>query len=102
MADEINLLKCPFCGSSNINLRRGKTIDVRDNGMYFVSCLNCGCRTPSRKKQEAIACWNQRRGVTDGGACKVCDHPWESHKESCSLRDLMRVTDKLMKSINKI
>lgn len=62
----MELLNCPFCGSSNI-------AEVKDNynnpyGRYnptmYIACKSCHCRTedyPDYDYKKAFAAWNRRQ-----------------------------------------
>ena len=49
------LLPCPFCGGKKI-----ATIQLNLTSNWNVVCGECGCRTESQGKDEAIAAWNRR------------------------------------------
>lgn len=55
----VSLKDCPFCGSSDVDLWFGNTMNT-DNGMFFAGCLSCGANTPCKQKDEAIDLWNTR------------------------------------------
>jgi Lar family restriction alleviation protein len=52
-----NLIPCPFCGTTDIEIRALGGLDF-----YFIGfCLNCGCEGPHKKyRQDAIDAWNTR------------------------------------------
>ena len=52
------LKTCPFCGGTNLNLRKGKY-------MWWVECCNADCAATSGAKslkKKAVEAWNRRVG----------------------------------------
>lgn len=50
------LLPCPFCGSTNLELS-----NLSEPDDYFVSCSNCEIQQIANyKREEAIRRWNKR------------------------------------------
>ena len=52
----MELNHCPFCGGTNLNIRKGKY-------MWWVECGNAACGTfggVKRSKKEAVEGWNRR------------------------------------------
>jgi len=73
---ESKLLPCPFCGSNDLDFRKG----------WMVSCHRCGCEGPYPRDEQldhgikwddlTVVLWNTRlyrTGVSDGYPCPNCD-----------------------------
>lgn len=56
----MNLYRCPFCGSTVLNI--GYSFSIRGK-MRYVSC-KCGAQGPEKRtRSEAISSWNSRMKV---------------------------------------
>ena len=69
----INLSPCPFCGSSDISLKKkryhGGVVEIKGHRFWFVECLPCDARTgycfdgdsqDGDGAKAAIDAWNRR------------------------------------------
>lgn len=58
MSQKLELKPCPFCGSSDVHLRRHQRAE-----MSWVSCVGCGLEAPTEtgvSDDEAVTYWNRR------------------------------------------
>lgn len=62
--DASNIVPCPFCGSSSVDLACPSLEERYKLGRqlrYWIECDNCGARGPQRKTQTyAITAWSDR------------------------------------------
>ena len=68
------LLPCPFCGGSDVHLRRHSPAH-----MSWVSCRDCGLEAPSETgttDEDAVAYWNRRdfspATIVSGVVAEIC------------------------------
>lgn len=60
--DKLNLLPCPFCGSTNLKVLEGQIIGNRPVGPNrMIRCEDCHVTGPYTLKEAAILHWNKRK-----------------------------------------
>lgn len=80
-----DLLPCPFCGGTDIELSHYPTYDVAHPDVYEILCPDCGGRGGEGwTEAEAIAAWNTRAERTCRettideffSGCDSCGYMW--------------------------